>query len=118
MEQTCNLSSCSSTGSKRCTRCWQVGYCSRDCQEKDWKVHKKDCKKVKEVDKVVTGLNDLTIDGAKGGQPTEAVEEGDNGLGARCFKVQEVTGKGLGMVAARTLLPGEVIITEQPILID
>ena len=27
---------------KRCTRCWLVDYCSRDCQLKDWKRHKRD----------------------------------------------------------------------------
>lgn len=29
----------------RCSRCWQVDYCNRDCQRADWKRHKKQCRK-------------------------------------------------------------------------
>ncbi|KAE8440743.1 hypothetical protein EG329_006622 [Mollisiaceae sp. DMI_Dod_QoI] len=28
---------------KPCSKCQTVRYCSRDCQKKDWKVHKKTC---------------------------------------------------------------------------
>jgi hypothetical protein len=31
---------------KRCLRCKVVGYCSRDCQRKHWKHHKKECPKL------------------------------------------------------------------------
>ena len=48
------LTSCSSCGKspsgteaklKRCTRCFSVAYCSRDCQAKHWPTHQQDCKK-------------------------------------------------------------------------
>ena len=31
---------------KKCGRCQEVAYCSRDCQRGDWKVHKVTCQKV------------------------------------------------------------------------
>jgi len=33
---------------KRCSRCGGAFYCSRDCQSKDWKLHKKVCRDVDE----------------------------------------------------------------------
>jgi MYND finger. len=30
---------------KRCTRCYSVAYCSRDCQHKDWDAHSNSCTK-------------------------------------------------------------------------
>jgi len=48
------LTTCSSCGKsptgteaklKRCTRCFSVAYCSRDCQTKHWPTHQQDCKK-------------------------------------------------------------------------
>ena len=40
------------TGSlKFCGRCRTVYYCSRECQEKDWPIHKLGCKKVNEIGK-------------------------------------------------------------------
>lgn len=32
---------------KQCDRCRRAYYCSKECQEKDWKRHKKECKKFK-----------------------------------------------------------------------
>ena len=31
-------------GNKRCTGCYYVFYCSRECQVQDWDSHKEDCK--------------------------------------------------------------------------
>jgi hypothetical protein len=46
-EKLCSLASCSKPGSQRCTKCKAVSYCSRTCQEKDWKEgHKKRCKEI------------------------------------------------------------------------
>ena len=35
-------------GKKRCSRCKHVMYCSRECQASHWKVHKTECKRLKE----------------------------------------------------------------------
>lgn len=43
----CAKSGCRKEGTKRCSICKCVAYCSRDCQKTDWKAgHKKVCKKV------------------------------------------------------------------------
>ena len=31
---------------RACTRCFTVGYCSKDCQKRDWKDHKPNCKNI------------------------------------------------------------------------
>ena len=28
----------------KCSKCLTIQYCSKECQKKDWKVHKKNCK--------------------------------------------------------------------------
>ena len=116
MEQTiCGLSSCSSAATKRCTRCLKVCYCSETCQKNDWKSHRLNCKKVEVLEQVVGGLSSLKVDGShedKAAKNVKVLEE----QGPRCYRLQEVEGKGLGMVATRTLLPGEVVITEQPVM--
>eukprot|EP00942_MAST-04A_sp_MAST-4A-sp1_P003552 g3552.t1 len=40
---------CSNPGKKRCARCRLVNYCSRECQEKHWPLHKKQCKKLMKI---------------------------------------------------------------------
>jgi len=39
----CALCSKEGTGFPKCGRCKDVYYCSRQCQQKDWKVHKDNC---------------------------------------------------------------------------
>jgi MYND finger len=34
---------CNKKGSRKCARCMEARYCSKECQVKDWKVHKKTC---------------------------------------------------------------------------
>ena len=36
-EKLCSLASCTKPRNQRCTKCMTVSYCSKTCQEKDWK---------------------------------------------------------------------------------
>ena len=48
------------TGLLRCTQCKSAWYCSRDCQKKDWKQHKKACKaSTNEHQKAFAAWNEL-----------------------------------------------------------
>ncbi len=38
----CNV--CKKDATKRCTKCWNVWYCSKECQAANWKEHKTHCK--------------------------------------------------------------------------
>ena len=88
--------SCNKVGSRllRCSRCGLVYYCNQHCQKKHWKKHKA----------VVGPL--LTF-----------ITSSPSYLQCRCFTVRAIADKGLGMVATRTILPGETIITEDPVLV-
>ncbi|GFH50172.1 hypothetical protein CTEN210_06648 [Chaetoceros tenuissimus] len=46
----CERPGCNKIGSKICAGCKLVSYCGRECQVQHWKMHKKNCKKVKKVD--------------------------------------------------------------------
>lgn len=35
---------CKNPGSKMCSKCYNVRYCSEECQKQDWSEHKNDCK--------------------------------------------------------------------------
>jgi hypothetical protein len=42
-DSSCNL--CGKAGTKKCSQCEKVKYCSRTCQRQDWKKYKKNCGK-------------------------------------------------------------------------
>ena len=88
--------SCNKVGSRllRCSRCGQVYYCNQHCQKKHWKKHKA------VVGPLLTFITIIT-----------------SYLQCRCYTVKAIANKGLGMVATRTILPGETIITEDPVLV-
>ncbi|XP_067686513.1 uncharacterized protein [Haliotis asinina] len=44
-DNSCNSCGKVSSQCKRCLGCLKVAYCNRECQRKDWPVHKMDCKK-------------------------------------------------------------------------
>ena len=62
----------------QCSGCLQAWYCSRDCQRRHWREHKRDC---------------------------------------RPCRVAAVPGKGLGLLATRSIKQGELILREKPTLI-
>jgi hypothetical protein len=41
----CANSGCSGAGLKKCARCMEVFFCSKDCQVAAWPTHKADCKR-------------------------------------------------------------------------
>ena len=43
----CNNKGCRNRGSKMCPNCHVARYCSKECQRKCWKRHKKHCKAMK-----------------------------------------------------------------------
>ncbi|KAJ6517272.1 hypothetical protein C8R47DRAFT_1312814 [Mycena vitilis] len=44
MVQECARVECSEEGKMRCAKCKRYFYCSAECQHKDWRTHKKECK--------------------------------------------------------------------------
>ena len=56
MEQVCCV--CSKEGAKRCSKCKLQYYCSKECQQSDWKNHKVVCRKGNSEETSVAKLHD------------------------------------------------------------
>ena len=55
----CSACGKKSDTAKKCTACKCVWYCDKDCQNKHWKEHKKECKPIKKVLEIRGGNLDL-----------------------------------------------------------
>ncbi|KAI1270369.1 hypothetical protein F5Y18DRAFT_421861 [Xylariaceae sp. FL1019] len=44
MSGVCSI--CKKPTEKKCSKCREILYCSRECQKSDWKTHKKDCARI------------------------------------------------------------------------
>eukprot|EP00536_Pseudo-nitzschia_multiseries_P012945 jgi/Psemu1/33633/gm1.33633_g len=44
LEVLCDRKGCDKLATKSCVRCKVTWYCSRECQRKEWKEHKKNCR--------------------------------------------------------------------------
>ena len=92
----CGRPSCRTPASKKCSRCRTVFYCSRECMAACWGDHRKVCRCVVLVHPPLTTCR----------RP----EQGG-------IVVRKVAGKGLGVLATRDFLPGEVVMMEEPLLL-
>jgi len=125
---------CKKEASKRCTGCLGVYYCSIDCQKGNWKVHKLNC-----VLKKATPKNNSFSDRDKKDQISassseelkklsissgnkEHIEVQTNpsstvpGKGNPSYKLAAIAGKGMGVIAARNIKRGDVVLKELPVL--
>ena len=84
--ETNNCTVCGKDADKKCSRCKEVAYCSKECQAISWKTHKNDCKKI--VKKLLNKLYE-------------------------CVKIE---GKGDGLRAIDDIRYGEPIIIEEPVM--
>ena len=57
----CGLPSCSEAAKRKCAACKSLGYCSREHQRSDWKIHKKECQRIVTAEAAASG------EGAAGG---------------------------------------------------
>ena len=70
----------SNVGKRTCTACKAVRYCGRDCQKKQWKYHKKYCKKI-ELSKQRTKIAGEPLKSFKEGEYDDPLNLFDEGLG-------------------------------------
>ncbi|CAE7310654.1 unnamed protein product [Symbiodinium sp. CCMP2592] len=122
-ESVCAGSGCELPGTKQCSRCGVVAYCSAECQRKDWKTHKLVCKKVESPESRIADLlraGCLFTAGeelAKLEKPSKKLkEEHEDRLkdGIHSEVVQgrlelRPTNTGMGYIAAKDISAGDVL---------
>ena len=105
---------CKKDATKRCVKCLQVWYCSRECQVADWKTHKKYCNKEKDKVKMEdpTILIQTLMDSHHiSNKKISLFQENEP-----CWSVVRIEGKGDGVVANRDIEYGELIAQERPVM--
>ena len=105
---------CKKDASKRCVKCLQTWYCSRECQVADWKSHKKHCNKQAEKSKMEdpTTLIQSLMDNHHITNKKISILQGNE----PAWTVVRIEGKGDGVVANRDIEYGELIAQERPVM--
>eukprot|EP00931_Biecheleriopsis_adriatica_P101019 TRINITY_DN76247_c0_g1_i1.p1 TRINITY_DN76247_c0_g1~~TRINITY_DN76247_c0_g1_i1.p1 ORF type:complete len:303 (+),score=72.70 TRINITY_DN76247_c0_g1_i1:32-940(+) len=121
----CGAEGCTEAGTKLCSRCGQVAYCSADCQRKAWKVHKQTCQKVDSPENRIEdllrkglvfsakhGLKELSKPNSR--LQTELEERISAGISSEVvdgrLKLNAAGECGRGYIAAKDLQPGEPLL--------
>lgn len=60
----CDADGCTKGAANQCSRCKRVGYCSKECQLKDWKARHKAACNSKKKNKSATGNNEASVQAA------------------------------------------------------
>jgi hypothetical protein len=63
VDRSCKLCGNHTSKMYHCSICTSVSYCSKECQEKDWKDHKTQCKRLVELKQKIidSGLRKATL---------------------------------------------------------
>ena len=112
---------CKKDATKRCVKCLDIWYCSKDCQVANWKEHKKYCNGHKEaklkMEDPTLLISTLMDNQNLNSEYTQSNKKVPIYNGSEpCYIIKEIEGKGKGMVATRDIEYGELIIQERPVM--